>query len=134
MKEKASAKTKPVNVKQATISATRPTLAFLKSLWITPSKISERARDPPDCGILLGTIRTRHNAFYAELGIKGIRFAVNTLKSVKKRGRSAQNALPVLAAYMGHSEYKHTIKYLKFLDAYQRLGLVNFVSRQPDQP
>ena len=61
-------------------------------------------------------------------------FAVNTLKSVKERGRSAQNALPVLAAYMGHSEYKHTIKYLKFLDAYQRLGLVNFVSRQPDQP
>ena len=43
-------------------------------------------------------------------------FAVNTLKCVKERGRSAQNALPVLAAYMGHSEYKHTIKYLKFLD------------------
>ena len=61
-------------------------------------------------------------------------FAVNTLKSVKKRGRSAQNALPVLAAYMGHSEYKHTIKYLKFLDAYQRLGLVNFVRTQPHQP
>jgi integrase/recombinase XerD len=61
-------------------------------------------------------------------------FAVNTLKSVKERGRSAQNALPVLAAYMGHSEYKHTIKYLKFIDSYQRLGLVNFVSRQPDQP
>ena len=61
-------------------------------------------------------------------------FAVNTLKSVKKRGGSAQNALPVLAAYMGHSEYKHTIKYLKVLDAYQRLGLVNFVRTQPDQP
>jgi len=59
-------------------------------------------------------------------------FAVNTLKSVKERGRSAQNALPVLAAYMGHSEYKHTIKYLKFLDAYQRLGLVNFIRTQPD--
>ena len=61
-------------------------------------------------------------------------FAVNTLNSVKKRGRSAQNALPVLAAYMGHSEYKHTIKYLKFLDAYQRLGLLNFVRTQPDPP
>jgi integrase/recombinase XerD len=59
-------------------------------------------------------------------------FAVNTLKSVKERGRSAQNALPVLAAYMGHSEYKHTLKYLKFLDAYQRLGLVNFIRTQPD--
>jgi integrase len=61
-------------------------------------------------------------------------FAVNTLKRVKKRGKSAQNALPVLAAYMGHSEYKHTIKYLKVLDAQQRLGLVNFISTHPDQP
>jgi integrase/recombinase XerD len=61
-------------------------------------------------------------------------FAVNTLCGVKKRGKSAQNALPVLAAYMGHSEYKHTIKYLKFIDAYQRLGLVNFLSTQPNQP
>ena len=61
-------------------------------------------------------------------------FAVNTLNSVKKRGASAQNALPVLAAYMGHSEYKHTIKYLKFIDAQQRLGLVNFISTHPDEP
>ncbi len=61
-------------------------------------------------------------------------FAVNTLKRVKERGKSAQNALPVLAAYMGHSEYKHTIKYLKVIDAQQRLGLVNFVRTQPDQP
>jgi len=61
-------------------------------------------------------------------------FAVNTLNSVNHRGGSAQNALPILAAYMGHSEYKHTIKYLKFIDAQQRLGLVNFVRTQPDQP
>ncbi len=61
-------------------------------------------------------------------------FAVNTLNSVKKRGGSAQNALPVLAVYMGHSEYKHTIKYLKVLDAQQRLGLVNFISTHPDEP
>jgi integrase len=60
-------------------------------------------------------------------------FAVATLNRVKKRGGSAQNALPVLAAYMGHSEYKHTIKYLKFIDAQQRLGLVNFIGTQPDQ-
>ena len=59
-------------------------------------------------------------------------FAIHTLSSVKKRGGSAQNALPVLAAYMGHSEYKHTIKYLKFIDAQQRLGLVNFIRTQPD--
>ena len=60
-------------------------------------------------------------------------FAVNTLNRVKKRGASAQNALPVLAAYMGHSEYKHTIKYLKFIDAQQRLELVNFINTHPDQ-
>ena len=60
-------------------------------------------------------------------------FAIDILNRVKKRGGSAQNALPVLAAYMGHSEYKHTIKYLKFIDAQQRLGLVNFIGTQPDQ-
>ena len=60
-------------------------------------------------------------------------FAVATLNRVKKRGGSAQNALPVLAAYMGHSEYKHTIKYLKFIDAQQRLGLVNFIGTHPHQ-
>jgi site-specific recombinase XerD len=60
-------------------------------------------------------------------------FAVNTLNCVKKRGASAQNALPVLAAYMGHSEYKHTIKYLKFIDAQQRLGLVNFIGTHRNQ-
>jgi len=54
-------------------------------------------------------------------------YAINTLNSVKKRGGSAQNALPVLAAYMGHSEYKHTLKYLKFIDAKQRLQLANFI-------
>jgi integrase len=60
-------------------------------------------------------------------------FAINTLISIKKRGGSAQNALPVLAAYMGHSEYKHTLKYLKFIDAQQRLQLVNFIETHPDQ-
>ena len=60
-------------------------------------------------------------------------FAVAILNRVKKRGGSAQNALPVLAAYMGHSEYKHTINYLKFIDAQQRLGLVNFIGAHPDQ-
>ncbi len=50
-------------------------------------------------------------------------FAVNTLLQVK----SPQQALPVLAAYMGHSEYKHTVKYLKMLDADQRQQLRDFV-------
>jgi len=55
-------------------------------------------------------------------------FAINTLRRVKERGRSPQNALPVLAVYMGHSKYKHTIKYLKVLDAGQRQGLFYFAT------
>jgi len=59
-------------------------------------------------------------------------FAVNTLKSVKARRTSPQNALPVLAFFMGHSEYKHTIKYLKFIDARQRQRLTDFVISQKE--
>jgi site-specific recombinase XerD len=60
-------------------------------------------------------------------------FAVNTLKRIKENGRSPQNALPVLAAYMGHCKYIHTAKYLKVVDAKQRKGLADFVfSKQKD--
>jgi site-specific recombinase XerD len=57
-------------------------------------------------------------------------FAVNTLLQIKARQGSPQNALPVLAAYMGHSEYKHTVKYLKMVGADQRQGLLDFVGSQ----
>jgi len=60
-------------------------------------------------------------------------FAVNTLSGIKKRGGCPNNALPVLATYMGHSSYMYTIKYLKVIDAQQRLGLVNFIGAHPDQ-
>jgi integrase len=53
-------------------------------------------------------------------------FAVNTLIRIKQRGESAQNALPVLAAYMGHSDYKHTSVYLRVADAASRQHLVDF--------
>ena len=53
-------------------------------------------------------------------------FAVNTLKRIKQQGKSPQNALPILAAYMGHCHYKHTAVYLKVIDAQQRLELYNF--------
>jgi len=53
-------------------------------------------------------------------------FAVNTLKRIKQQGKSPQNALPVLAAYMGHSEYKYTTKYLKVLDAEHRRQMLDF--------
>jgi integrase/recombinase XerD len=53
-------------------------------------------------------------------------FAVNTLIKIKERGQSPQHALPVLAAYMGHSEYKYTSVYLRVADAQSRKNLVDF--------
>ena len=53
-------------------------------------------------------------------------FAVNTLIRIKERGESAQSALPVLAAYMGHSEYRSTSVYLRVADAMNRKNLVDF--------
>ena len=53
-------------------------------------------------------------------------FATNTLASVKKRGKSPQNALPVLAIYMGHCHYINTAVYLKITDPQQCVGLLNF--------
>ena len=59
-------------------------------------------------------------------------FAVNTLNAVKHRGDCPQNALPVLATYMGHSEYRYTTQYLKVLDAKQRQGLFYFARSQKE--
>jgi integrase/recombinase XerD len=53
-------------------------------------------------------------------------FAVNTLIAIKERGQSPQGALPVLAAYLGHSEYKYTSVYLRVADAKSRKDLVDF--------
>jgi integrase/recombinase XerD len=53
-------------------------------------------------------------------------FAVNTLLKIRERGGSPQHALPVLAAYMGHSEYKYTSVYLRVSDAISRKNLVDF--------
>jgi len=61
-------------------------------------------------------------------------FAVNTLKRITETGRSPQHALPVLAAYLGHCEYKHTTKYLKLLDASHRHHLVAFIQTQAHRP
>ncbi len=57
-------------------------------------------------------------------------FAVNTLKRIKQQGKSCQNALPVLAAYMGHSKYKYTTYYLKVMDAEHRRQLLDFSMRR----
>ena len=61
-------------------------------------------------------------------------FAVNTLKRITETGRSPQQALPVLAAYLGHCEYKHTTKYLKLLDANHRHNLVAFIQTHAHRP
>ncbi len=60
-------------------------------------------------------------------------FAVNTLKRIKERGKSSQQALPVLSAYMGHRKYRYTAVYLKVLDAKHRNHLVDFsISKQKE--
>jgi integrase len=53
-------------------------------------------------------------------------FAVSTLLKIKQRGESAQKALPVLAAYMGHRIYIYTSVYLRVADALSRKQLVDF--------
>ena len=60
-------------------------------------------------------------------------FAVNTLKAVQARGRSPQNALPVLATYMGHVEYRYTVKYLKMIDAKKRKQFLDFSVQQKEK-
>lgn len=53
-------------------------------------------------------------------------FAVNTLKKSYERGLPPENVLPVLAAYMGHSDYRYTMKYLKVIDAEHFGGWADF--------
>ena len=53
-------------------------------------------------------------------------FAINTLNAIKERGKSRKNALPVLAAFLGHSHYKCTSVYLKVSDAQSRKDLYDF--------
>ena len=61
-------------------------------------------------------------------------FAIDTLRSAIARGQSAQNVLPVLAAYLGHVEYRHTMKYLKVIDAKSGNRLLNFAGTQREDP
>lgn len=60
-------------------------------------------------------------------------FAVNTLKAIKKHGKSTQHALPVLSVYMGHKSYENTVRYLKVIDARQRHRLFDFASKHEDE-
>jgi integrase/recombinase XerD len=60
-------------------------------------------------------------------------FAINTLKSTIARKQSSQNVLPVLAAYLGHVEYRHTMKYLRVVDAESRVNLLNFAGTQREE-
>ncbi len=53
-------------------------------------------------------------------------FAINTLRKIIERGDSAQDALPVLAVYLGHSTYFCSSVYLKITDAKSRNDLYDF--------
>ena len=53
-------------------------------------------------------------------------FAINTLREINERGQSPQHALPVLATYLGHSNYFCTSVYLKIADAQSRNNLYDF--------
>jgi site-specific recombinase XerD len=53
-------------------------------------------------------------------------FAINTLRGIIERKESAQNALPLLAAYLGHKKYHYTSVYLKVADAKSRNDLLDF--------
>ncbi len=75
----------------------------------------------------IGIIRKKHIIGTTTFGAPTVHslrhsFAVNTLKQTD----NPQNALPVLAAYMGHRKYTYTALYLKMLDADQRNNLVDF--------
>ncbi len=59
-------------------------------------------------------------------------FAINTLNQIKARGNCPQQALPVLATYMGHRKYQYTAAYLKVKDAKDILGLIAFTKSQLD--
>ena len=59
-------------------------------------------------------------------------FAINTLNRIKQRGISPQQALPVLAAYMGHRKYQYTGAYLKVKSAFDLAGLIEFTKSQLD--
>jgi site-specific recombinase XerD len=53
-------------------------------------------------------------------------FAINTLREITQRGESSQDALPLLAAYLGHSTYFCSSVYLKIADAQSRNHLYDF--------
>jgi integrase len=59
-------------------------------------------------------------------------FAINTLNQIKARGNCPQQALPVLATYMGHRKYQYTAAYLKVKDAKDIPGLIAFAKSQLD--
>jgi integrase len=82
--------------------------------------------------------QTIGNITFADPMPHGLRhsFAVNTLRKACSKGRSPENVLPVLAAYMGHTDYRYTMKYLKVLDAEHRGAWVDFCvfHRKKDNP
>jgi integrase len=59
-------------------------------------------------------------------------FAINTLNQIRARGNCPQQALPILATYMGHRKYQYTAAYLKVKNAKDIPGLIAFTKSQLD--
>jgi integrase/recombinase XerD len=59
-------------------------------------------------------------------------FAINTLNRIRTQGKSAQQAMPVLAAYLGHRKYQYSAAYLKVKSANDQVGLITFTKSQLD--
>ena len=53
-------------------------------------------------------------------------FAINTLCNIKDRGESPEDALHILAAYLGHRKYHYSSVYLKVANAKTRKNLLDF--------
>ncbi len=81
----------------------------------------------PRASILMAQLwrlcRARHNRHA---------FAINTLNQIKARANCPQQALPVLATYLGHRKYQYTAAYLKVKDAKDIPGLIAFTKSQLD--
>jgi integrase len=59
-------------------------------------------------------------------------FAIDTLNQIRARRNCPQQALPILATYMGHRKYQYTAAYLKVKDAKDISGLIAFTKSQLD--
>jgi len=110
-------------------------LAGKKHQWLTREQLYALFRQVvKDIGLEQPRRRTSHMTFGAPTPhCLRHSFAINTLKRIRDQAKDPQHALPVLAAYMGHQEYRRTGAYLKVNDANHLQGLIQFAKSRFDQ-